>query len=131
MPLHILGVLVVVGLTGLAVLMHVMGLTKRRKLKSAQDARAAWQREFPRVAPGSVLLCRNGTSALLETAQGPGVVWAMGEDTTARFLSGGTVQQRGRKLILHLPDFAAPRITLHLSDDEIDTHRHWLEEHLT
>lgn len=130
MPLHILGVLVVVGLIGLAVLMHTMGLTTRRKLSNTEDARAAWQREFPRIPPGSVLLCRNGTSALLETAQGPGVVWAMGEDTTARFLTGGQLQQQGRKLILRLPDFSAPRITLHLSDDEIDTHRHWLEEHL-
>lgn len=118
MPLSILLPMVVLGIAGIAVLLHVLGLSRRATLSDAAAARAAWLREFPEDVPTQVILCRNHSAALIETAQGRGVVWPMGADTTARYVRGARVRQRKAGLTLDLPDYTAPRIRLTLSPDE-------------
>lgn len=118
MPLSILLPMVILGIAGIALLLHVLGLSRRAVLADTAAARAAWLREFPEDSPIRVILCHDHSAALIETARGRGVVWPMGADTTARYLDGARVRQRKGGLTLDLPDYTAPRIRLTLSPDE-------------
>lgn len=118
MPLHVLITLVVFGIAGIAVLCHVLGYSRPRRFDTQEAARAAWLREFPEIPPTEVQLCQSGTAALIHTAQGPGIVWPMGADSTARFLTGATMRHDNGRLDIRLPDYTAPRLTLHLTPDE-------------
>lgn len=120
MPLHILGILVIGGIAGIAVLLHLLGLSRAKTFADADSARTAWADEFADIPATAVILCRTGQAALIDTAQGPGIVWPMGADSTARFLTGARITRTRRGLTLRLPDFAAPRIRLTLDPDEAD-----------
>ncbi|MET4102129.1 hypothetical protein ABIE58_001557 [Roseovarius sp. MBR-78] len=118
MPLSILLPMVALGIAGIALLLHLLGLSRRAVLPDAAAARAAWLREFPDDAPARVTLCQDRSAALIETQHGRGVVWAMGADTTARYLQGARVRRVTTGLALDLPDYTAPRIRLTLSPEE-------------
>ena len=118
MPLSILLPMVVMGIAAIAVLLHLLGLSRRATLPDAAAARAAWLREFPGDAPVHVTLCQNHSAALIKTGQGRGVVWPMGADTTARYLTGARARRTKTGLRLDLPDYTAPRIHLTLDPDE-------------
>lgn len=124
MPLHILLGLVAFGIAGIALLLHLLGLSVPLRL-DADRARAAWNREFPDLPATSITLCQDGSAALIATARGPGVVWPMGADTTARLLRGARVVPTDTGLALRLNDFTAPRLTLRLTPDDA---RHWTQE---
>ena len=127
MPLSILLPMVMLGIAGIAVLLHLMGLSRRATLADQAAAQAAWLREFPEDAPVHVILCRNNTAALIETARGRGVVWPIGADTTARYLRDARLRSVKTGLTLDLPDPTAPHIRLTLSPDEVETWRNLLE----
>lgn len=118
MPLHILGLLVIGGIGGIAVLLHLLGLTGRKRFADEAAARAAWLDELPDATPTRVILCHNHSAALIETAQGPGIVWPMGADSTARFLTGARITARKGGVTVRLPDYTAPRVHLQLDADE-------------
>ncbi|QFT94131.1 hypothetical protein FIU86_14870 [Roseovarius sp. THAF9] len=118
MPLSILLPMVVLGIAGIAVLLHLLGLSKPATFEDEAAARRAWLREFPEDTPTRVILSHNRHAALIETANGPGVVWPMGADTTARHLDGARITQTDTGLRIDLPDYTAPRITLTLDPDE-------------
>ena len=64
MPLHILGPMVVIGIAGIVVILHLLGLSRTRRFDSEAEARAAWEREMD--APVSrVILCHNHPSGQL------------------------------------------------------------------
>ena len=113
MPLPLLLALVICGIAGIALLLHLLGLSTPRRL-DADAARAAWLREFPDTDVTGITLCEGGTAALVATDAGPGVVWAMGADTTARPLGGATLHETPTGLSLQLADFTAPRLALRL-----------------
>ncbi len=98
MPLSILLPLVIGGITFIALLLHGLGLSSRKRIDSAETARIAWRDEFPEVTPIRVILCRDQHAALIMTAQDPGVVFAMGADSTARFLTGARFHKTARGL---------------------------------
>jgi len=118
MPLSILLPMVVLGIAGIAVLLHLLGLSRRAMLADEAAARAAWLREFPADAPINVTLCHDRSAALIETARGCGVVWPMGADTTARALDGARLSPTRTGLRIDLPDYTAPRIHITLDKDE-------------
>ncbi len=118
MPLSILLPMVVIGVAGIAVLLHVMGLSQPRRFADADEARAAWDREFPEIPANAATLCHDGSAALIATDEGPGVVWPMGADSTARRIDHARIERTTDGLILRLPDFTAPRIRLRLDGDE-------------
>jgi len=128
MPLSILLPMVVVGIAGIAVLLHLLGLSRRATLADAAKARAAWLREFPTDAPIHVTLCDNRSAALIATETGRGVVWPMGADTTARYLTGARVTKTSSGLRLDLPDYTAPRIHIALDPDEATAWQDALKE---
>ncbi|MEC3860885.1 hypothetical protein VK792_06285 [Mesobacterium sp. TK19101] len=118
MPLGSLVVLVVGGIAGIALLTHVLGWSQPRQLLTEEDASRGWLREFPDTTVTSVTLCANGAAALIASDAGPGLVWPMGADTSARFLTGAQVTVRKDRLIVRLQDYTAPRITLRLGPDD-------------
>lgn len=122
MPLSVLLALVICGIIGIAVMLHVLGLSRAACLADAGAAKAAWLREFPEDTPTRVILSHDHHAALIETEGGPGVVWAMGADTTARALSGARIRRTDTGLRIDLPDFTAPHIRLRLDRDEA---AHW------
>lgn len=118
MPLSILLPMVILGIAGIAVLLHLLGLSMPAQFEDEDTARRAWLREFPDDAPARVILSHGRHAALIETTQGPGVVWPMGADSTARYLDGAQITQTDHGLRIDLPDYTAPRITLKLDPDE-------------
>jgi len=118
MPLSILLPMVVLGIAGIAVLLHLLGLSKPATFEDKAAARRAWLREFPEDTPTRVTLSHDRHAALVETPRGPGVVWPMGADTTARYLDGAHVTQTDTGLRIALPDYTAPRIALKLDPEE-------------
>ena len=72
----------------------------------------------PETPPRAITLCQSGGGALVDTAQGVGIVWPMGDDRTARFLTGSVLHKTPNGLTLRLRDYAAPRISLSLTPEE-------------
>jgi len=121
MPLSILLPMVAVGIAGIAVLLHLLGLSRRALLPDEAAARAAWRREFPDDMPARVTLCHDRSAALIATDRGSGVVWPMGADNTARYLEGARLTPTRTGLRIDLPDYTAPRVHLTLDPDETAT----------
>ena len=119
MPLSILLPLVVGGIAGIVVLLHILGLSRQAVISDADAAMAAWDDEFSTDPARATTLCRDGHAALIAAASGRhGIVFSIGADTTARYLDGAAVAQTRRGLRIDLPDFTAPHIHLTLDADE-------------
>lgn len=112
MPLAILLPLVVVGIGGIAVLLHLSGHSRQHLLTSPDDARSEWQRHWPDVAAQVVHLAQG--CALVETSQGIGLVRPMGLDTVAHFITD--MRDQGAKLHIDFGQFAAPARDLALDE---------------
>lgn len=117
MPLIILLALVIVGISGIAVILHLMGKTSLR-LMDPEDARAAWHRHVPDEAVQQVIVADSGHAALILTEQGPGLVWSFGADTVARHLLDFDLIDDGENLKVIFHDYTAPKAILHLTDAE-------------
>jgi len=118
MPLEILLPMVVFGIAGIAVLLHLLGLTGKRTFHTQDQARASWMSEFPQLPAKSIKISENHQYALIDTAKGLGLLWPMGADCTARLLTGAEVSMAKRHLIIRLPDYTAPIIRLNLTAKE-------------
>jgi len=119
MPLSILGPMVVGGIAFIAVLLHLMGLSRRAQFGDTDDVRAAWLAEFPEDRAIAVTLSHDHHAALVETAsKRHGIVFPMGADSTARYLNGANARVIKGGLRVDLSDFTAPRIRLKLDPDE-------------
>ena len=114
MPLHILVPMVVVGIALIALITHWLGLSRARTLRDAAEACAAWDREAPDTPAVSATLSADGHAALIETADGRGLVWVMGADTAARPLAGAAAVPAPDGLIVRFPDFGAPEVRIRL-----------------
>ena len=115
MPLPVLIILVVGGIGLIAVLTHLLGLSRPLRLTSEDQARAAWLRGWPEDTITETHIAPDGAAALIETTTGPGIVFAMGADSCAHRLEEGTETREipgGLRLFLH--DFAAPRLDVTL-----------------
>lgn len=120
MPLSLLLPMVILGIAGIALLLHLLGLSRPALIASEAAARAAWLREFPEDTPTRVTLSHDNHAALIDTVQGHGIVWPMGADTTARYLTGAEVTRTPTGLNIDLPDYTAPRIRLRLDESELE-----------
>jgi len=117
MPLEILLILVIGGISTIAVILHLSGRSKRSDL-TLETARAAWLRHFPQDTVHDILLARDGHAALVETETGPGLLWALGADTVGRRLQDYALSETADGLAIRFHDFTAPRVTLTLAPDE-------------
>lgn len=119
MPLSVLLPMVVIGIAGIALLLHRLGLSRPARLDCEAAAWAAWAREFPDDPARRATLASDRRGALIETETGRhGVVFVMGADTTARRLEGARLRQTAHGLRIDLPDFTAPHVTLALAPNE-------------
>ncbi len=114
MPLTVLLPLVVFGIAGIAILLHILGYSRGLRFETEDDARTAWFRQFPDDTVNRVDLGATGNCAIVETSRGAGLVWAMGADSTCRILDGGQADVTQTGLVLRFPDFNAPRVRLAL-----------------
>ena len=110
MPLHILLILVIGGIAGIALLLHVLGHSRRFDLSDAGTARTEWLRHWPEDQVAHVYLTPD--AALIDTANGPGLLRPFGADTVGHRLA--EVAETPHGLRLSFADFAAPAITLPL-----------------
>ena len=119
MPLAILGPMVVIGIAGIAIALHLLGLSRIATLESEAAARAAWAREMGDDPARAVTLAHEGHAALIETESGRhGIVFAMGGDFTVRYLDGARLRPVPGGLAIDLPDFTAPHIRVALDTGE-------------
>ena len=116
MPLEILLAMVVLGIAGIAILTIWLGFGRRRAL-SEDTAQADWLRHFPDDVVQSVWISSDAHAAFVLTDQGPGLIWAMGADTTARRLLDARVIDSAGGLEISFPDFTAPRVAVRLDED--------------
>jgi hypothetical protein len=110
--------LVVLGILGITLLLHLMGWSKAATLADKAAAKSAWLEEFPDDPPTRVVLSHDHHAALIETRNDHGVVWPMGADTTARYLTDAKISTTAKGLRIALPDYTAPRIHLTLDAEE-------------
>ena len=125
MPLYILLLLVVGGISGVALLLHVLGKSKPVVL-SANDARTAWLRLFPDDTISDIKIAENGRAALIATEHGPGLVWSFGIDTVARYLTDFSLSETKTRLKVKFHDFSAPKVSLTLTETERAIWREWM-----
>lgn len=126
MPLEILLILVVGGIAGIALALHLAGLSRVPRFDAA-SARAAWLREFPDDAVLDAAPSRDGHAARIEAASGRGIVWRMGADSAARPVAGAQSAASKDGLILHMRDYDAPKVRLKLSQEEAQTWARWIK----
>ena len=128
MPLSVLLPMVIIGIGGIAILLHVLGLSQEAKLATEDAARDAWLREFPDHPVDRVSLSHTHRAALVEGAWGRGLVWSMGADTTARHLTGAQVRPLGAGLRIELSDVTAPHVDLDLDHRDAEAWATFLRE---
>ncbi|WP_298678798.1 hypothetical protein [uncultured Lentibacter sp.] len=119
MPLEILLPLVVLGIAGLGLALHLLGFSTPLRLTCEAHVRAAWLREHPEDAPQTILLTQDGRAALLRLASGHlGLLRALGADTVAQYLGRATWQITANGIKLTLPDFATQPLNIRLTEAE-------------
>jgi len=117
MPLYVLLILVAGGIALIALLLHLLGKSRRTILSEA-SARAAWTRHFPGEIARDVTLSQDRHAALITGENGPGLLWAFGADTVARHLQNFDLKPGPDHLTVVFHDFTAPRVALRLSKAE-------------
>ena len=118
MTLGLLVLLVIAGIGGIAVLLHLTGHSRPFEIDSEATARREWQRHCPDDDVRAVLIGANRRAALVETARGRGLLWSFGADTTAQQIDRVEVTDRPDGLILRIGSFTAPAVRLRLSPEE-------------
>ncbi len=119
MPLSVLIPVVVIGIAGIAVILHLLGLTAPRRIADEAEALAAWAREFPEAPAIDARISADQRAALIELCNGEtGLVWCIGADTVARPLAGADVIETETGLDFYLQDMAAPHVSVALSPQD-------------
>ncbi|MGR1579997.1 hypothetical protein ACSSNL_00880 [Thalassobius sp. S69A] len=118
MTLSLLLLLVTGGIAGIVIILHLLGLSRPCVFTDEPAVRRVWQAEYPDTQILSIVQSRNRHFALVDSRAGLGIVWPMGADGAARLLLGVEVRRTKSGLILSLPDYTAPEISLWLTPDE-------------
>ena len=119
MPLTILGPLVVIGILGIALILHLLGRTAPRRFANTAEARDAWAREYPENAAVTVLLSSDNRAALIRATRGLGLVWCFGDDTVARIVTKSKTHATATGLAFERREFAARHIDVVLNTDDL------------
>lgn len=117
MPLELLLALVVVGIAGIALLLHVMGRSDQICL-TLEDARAEWLRHFPDDEIIDITLSQDTHAAVVRTVSGAGLLWSFGADTVGRHLIDFDMIETEQGLQVMFHDYATPKVTLQLTPFE-------------
>ncbi|MDE4134294.1 hypothetical protein PXK00_14320 [Phaeobacter sp. QD34_3] len=117
MPLEILLIMVVSGVSLVILILHLSGRSAQTVL-SPEDARSAWHRHFPDDDVRQILVAENTHAALVQTDTGTGLLWSFGADTVARHLIDFDVMETPKGLRLDFHDFGTPGVSLTLAPPE-------------
>lgn len=118
MPLPILLALVVGGIGGLVLLVHLLGWTKRPEFAGEHEARDGFLTDYPGADIRTVILAADKRAALLKTSGGWGYVALIGEGRLTRAWGGEcSVERRGTSLRIRIDDFTAPALVFQAKDD--------------
>lgn len=126
MPLGILLALVVGGIAGITLLLHVSGRSKPFLL-TPESAHAQWLRQFPDDDILEVTVAHNGCAALIQTNIGPGLLWSFGADTVGRHLVDYDLQDLPEGFRIKFHDFSAPKTLVRLDKVERSRWRDLME----
>ncbi|MEZ5751854.1 MAG: hypothetical protein R3D60_07770 [Paracoccaceae bacterium] len=121
MPLTILLPIVVLGIAGIAILLHLTGHSAPVILRDAAQVRREWARHFPADPPDAVWWTPE--VALVRLSDGFGLLGRMGADTVAHRLA--RLEPAPGGLRAGFADFAFPDRHLTLSDSQRDE---WLAQ---
>lgn len=121
MPLEILLVLVVGGIAGVTLLLHLTGRSQLRVL-TQENTGQEWLRHFPDDVVIDFAIAHDGHTALIRTASGPGLIWSFGADTVARHLLDYDMLDHPDGFEIQFHDFATPRCLVRLDEFE---RSHW------
>ena len=107
MPLEILAPMVVIGILGIALMLHLTGQSRTDPL-TAERAERAWAAQVPWTTAHRITLNDDARVALVETDRGPGLLWVFGADCTARlFTTPPTVREDADQITVTTGDFTA------------------------
>ena len=118
MPLHILLPLVVFGIAGITLLLHLLGKSEKLRFETEADAIHHWLRQFPYTDVRRVILAQSGHAALIFTAKSKGMVWAFGADSVARYVKTASFTETPKGLMVRFPKFEVPSALIDLTPDE-------------
>ena len=113
MPLAVLLPVVILGIAGIGLLLHLTGQSRSLTLTDTATARQHWDRHWPGASIAALDLA--GGAALVLDQDGPGLLRPFGADTVAPRLADLTETPEGLRAEFH--DFAAPPVTLRLDPD--------------
>ena len=118
MPLHITLIIVVFGISGTVLLVHLIGWTRSRHIQGLSDARAIWDDFFPEEAIISVLESDDECAALLTLESGAhGLIWSLGDEPVVRLLHDPKpAMETSTGLRIRLAEFSAPYVDVHLAN---------------
>lgn len=123
MPLMVLVPLVVLGIGGIVLILHLLGWSRRFELASDAVVTREWLRHYPEDRIDTILCRAEAGVALVRTKAGAGVLRAFGADTVAHRVAA--MQSVPDGIAIDFGEFAAPRLVVKLPEAE---KRLWLGE---
>jgi hypothetical protein len=117
MPLELLLPVVVLGIGGIVLLIHLFGFSQPCVLKDEATVANHWLRHFPGDEIISIVIDDTSRSALVDTGGGAGLIWSFGADTVARRLERSDIEETEAGFRVRFHDFTAPGHVIQLSDD--------------
>lgn len=121
MPLEILGALVVFGIGGVVLLIHLLRMSRPTAFGDDAEARRVFAADYPEPVIRALILAEDGRAVVLETDHGPGLLTAFGNGRFTRLFSRGDIRRvddRGGRLRVILDDFGAPSLTIAFADPQ-------------
>lgn len=121
MPLHVLGALVVGGITLVVLLVHLFGGSRGARFETEAAARDALLADYPEADPGAAEMLDDGRGAVFAAGRGAGLALAFGAGRLTRLFAPGDltrVEDRVDGLRLHTADFGAPNLFLPCADQD-------------
>lgn len=118
MPLPILGALVVLGIGGLVLLVHMLGGSKKRLYEDEAAAAADLKQDYPQAQIRQTMLADDRKSALFTLSDGVGFAARFGQGRLTRVLHANDlkrVEEGPDGLTIHLADYTAPRLLVRIS----------------
>ncbi len=119
MPLPILGALVVFGIGGLVLLIHLFGWTRRPQYADEAEASAALLTDYPHADIRNITLADDRRAALFDLTEGVGYAALFGDGRLTRLIHVDDVkgvEDTPSGLAIRLTDYTAPRLTVAMTD---------------
>ena len=122
MPLGLLALLVVFGIGGIVLLVHLTGGSASARLADDAAVHSAWAEDWPEEPVFDVERNAAGTAALVRTTDAEGLIWTFGADTVSRKLEPGAIRALRPvedALEVRFAAFDCPAVTLPLTRAEL------------